>query len=141
MFCHIQLATQCFWCLNADFFPSTKRTVIRQVHPSYKKCDNYVVGIRHSSVGRVELKHLLSELQTSLVLVRASPAPKYFPSGTGRCINLFEWGVGRFATYLFATHTLSRPDLFAAYTFATCTRSLPDIFATCSFRYPDFKPE
>ena len=31
---------------------------------------------------------------------------------------------------LFATHTLSRPDLFAAFTFATCTRSRPDIFAT-----------
>ena len=39
---------------------------------------------------------------------------------------------GLFATYLFATHTLSLPDLFATYTFATCTRSLPDIFATCT---------
>ena len=50
-------------------------------------------------------------------------------------------GVGLFATYLFATHTLSPPDLFASYTFVTCTRSLPDIFATCTLCYQDFKPE
>ena len=38
------------------------------------------MGICHSSVGRVAVKHLLSELNTNLVLVRAS----------GRCINLFK---------------------------------------------------
>ena len=42
----------------------------------------------HSSVGRVEVKHLLSELHTNLVRVRATPAPKYFQSG--RCFNLSE---------------------------------------------------
>ena len=46
------------------------------------------MGICHSSVGRVAVKHLLSELNTNLVLVRASPVLKYFKSG--RCINLFK---------------------------------------------------
>ena len=46
------------------------------------------MGIRHISVGTVEVKHLLSELHANLVRVRASPAPKYFQSGW--CINLSE---------------------------------------------------
>ena len=46
------------------------------------------MGICHSSVGRVAVKHLLTELNTNLVLVRASPVLKYFKSG--RCINLFK---------------------------------------------------
>ena len=43
-----------------------------------------------------------------------------FPKG-----EVFRSGVGLFATYLFATRTLSRPDLFAAYTFGQSTVILP----------------